>query len=414
MTVWRVADDRDLAAVRTGPGDVVLLRGGVVFNASALPASLLDPSNVTLGSYGSGRRPRLSGGVFETRWTHDPVHDVYSRPAARHNSLGNVCEDGVPMRFAQWNRDLATTAAGMARGARRPYWAGAMTYDPATRIVYIRPSEGVPSDHEYIVSDGGTVDGHGILSMRSARGLTIHGIELCHFGGHGIVLLNKRDAYISDCLFRVCGGNARHADWLGNGLELSAGCDGAQVVECEAEDMFDAGFTSQLYESRAQQLGAHRYAGIRVTRFGMSALEISAQSRGQTVRDIEIDGFTALDGGRDSWAGDRNGAALTVLSQFPNDSIVTRVFARNLQARNTKRLYLGYQHGGICGIEDSFATATWGQAPRSEGNGAVGHVDLWRNVSDSLGPLAGGQWRRAETPIAAFAAAAPTAGDRVP
>jgi len=378
----------------------VLLRGGATFNASALPPSLLRPSNLTLGHDGSGRRPRLSGGVLERRWTHDPVHDVYSRPAAPHNSLGNVTEDGIPMRFTAWNRDLATTAAGMARGARAPYWSGAMTYDPATRIVYIRPSAGVADDHEYIVAEGGTRDGHGLLDMSAARGLTIHGLELCHFGGHGIVLMNKRDAYISDCLLRVCGGNARSGDWLGNGLELSAGCDGAQVVECNAEDMFDAGFTSQLYEPRAQRLVAQRYSGIRVTRFGMSALDISAQSRQQLVSDIEIDGFTAIDGGQHSWAGDRDGAALTVLSQHPNDAFVTRVFARNLQARNTKRLYLGYQHGGVCGIEDSFATGTWGQPPQSESNGASGQVDLWRNVSDSLGPPAGGQWRRVETPIA--------------
>ena len=405
MTIWRVADDRDLASVRTRPGDVVLLRCGAIFDASALPPALLDPPDLTLGHYGSGRRPRLSGGVLESRWTYDPVHDVYHRPPARHNSLGNVTEDGVPMRFTAWTGGLASTAAGMRRGARRPYWSGAMSYDPLTRVVYIRPSEGKATDHEYIVAEGGTPQGHGIVSMRAARRLAIDGLEVAHFGGHGIVLLNKSEAYISDCLIRICGGNHPQAGyWFGNGLELSAGCDGAQVVDCEAEDMFDAGFTSQLYEPRAHELVGQRYTGIRVSRFGMSALEISAQSRGQTVRDVEVDGFTVQDGGRDSWAGDRNGAAITVLSQYPNESIVTRVFARNLQAHNVKRLYLGYQHGGVCGLEDSRAVATWGQAPQSDDNGARAQVDLWRNVSDSLGPPAGGRWQRVQTPIAAAGA----------
>lgn len=402
MTVWRVADSRELAAVHTRPGDVVLLRAGATFDASAVPPALLDADQVTLGAWGSGRRPFLTGGVVETRWTYHAVHDVWSRPPARHNSLGNVTEDGVPMRFTAWTGTLASTAAGMTHRAQLPFWSGAMCYDPVTRVVYIRPSEGRPEAHEYVVAEGGTAAGHGILSLRAARGVTIHGIECAHLGGHGIVLMNKREVHVSDCVFRLCGGNMPHPGyWLGNGLELSAGCDGAEVLDCEAEDMFDAGFTSQLYEPRPGQLLTHRYAGIRVARFGMSAIDISAQSRAQTVRDVEIDGFVAEDGGRHSWAGDRGGTALVVLSQFANESTVTRVFARHVQARNVKRLYLGWQHGGICGIEDSHALGTWGGAPSSSANGARGQVDLWRNVSDNHGAPAGGRWREVRTPLSA-------------
>jgi hypothetical protein len=123
----------------------------------------------------------------------------------------------------------------------------------------------------------------------------------------------------------------------------------------------------------------------------MHGVEISLQTANQFITDIEVSGLTATDAGNYSWAGDRNGAAVTMLSNAAG-SRVNRAYARGVQATRAKRLYLGYQHGGVCGIEDSAGVETWGFAPVSNANGVSGQTDLWRSVTDSLGAPSGGNW----------------------
>jgi len=389
--IYKPADSTELAAIVTTTGDTVLLRSGVTYAASSIPAALLSPSGVTLGASGTGVKPVISGGTVRSDWTLDAPNNVYSRTYAS-NILGNVTEDGVPMKYVAWDADIAKTAAAMTDGASLPYWSGSMTYDPAKLIVYIRPSSGAASAHVYVVSDSANADGTAIYSTATATGLLIDGIELRNISRTGIHLFNKTGAVISDCDFRVIGGIKPASLWLGNGLELSKGCNGAQVLRCGFQDIFDAAMTSQLYEGTPSAIGWHLYEDNTVARYGMHGIEISMQTANQAITDIEISGLTATDAGAYSWAGDRNGAAVTMLSNSAGSSRVTRAYARDVQATRAKRLYLGYQHGGVCGIEDSAGVETWGFAPVSDANGVSGQVDLWRSVTDSLGAPSGGNW----------------------
>ncbi len=389
MAIYSPADSAELAAIVSGAGDTIILRSGVTYAASSMPAGLLTPNNITVGITGSARAI-ISGGVVRADWTFDAPNNVYSRPAVAGNTLGNVTEDGVPMRFRQWDTNIATTAAGMSTGASLPYWSGSMTYDPVARIVYIRPSSGVPADHVYVVSE--TLNG--FSNSNTSTGLRIEGVEVRSVSRHGMVLLNKRDVEIVGCKFAVIGGTKPSSVWVGNGIELSAGVWGADVSGCEFEDIFDSAVTSQLYEGAPAQIGSHRWAQINAKRCGLHVVEVSCQTANQTISDIETADVTSLDHGL-GWSGDRNGAVMCNLTQ--GSAVVTRSFARNVNGTNQRRLYLGRRTGGVCGIEDSTGVGTYGVAPVSNSAGGLaGQVDLHRNLADNLGaPTADGgvsQW----------------------
>lgn len=388
-----VRSDADLAAVSTAAGDTVLFASGATFQASAAPAAMLSPDNVTIGSYGTGAKPIISGGTVRADWTFDAGNNVYSRPAYSVGLiLGNVTEDGVPMKFVQWDTNIATTAALMVSGESLPAWSGSMTFDPTNRIVYIRPSDGVASDHVYVVSDNGTSAGNGLVNSTASAGLVIDGIEIRNISRHGILLYSKRNITISDVDLRVIGGAKPSTLYMGNGIELSYGCHGARVIGCAAYDVFDTGFTTQLYESTTQFLTGHYYERCHVERFGMHGVEVSVQTANQIISDVEVNGLTGVDAGTYSWGGNRNGALFTCLSNSVNSSRVTRAFARNVTGRRMNRMYLGFGHGGTCGIEDAATTETYGQAPTSSSNGASGQADLWRGITDNLGAPSGGRW----------------------
>jgi hypothetical protein len=399
MTIYSPISSTELAAITTAAGDVVQLRTGTIYAASSVPAGLLSPNNVTLGYTGTGSAPVISGGTVRSDWTYDAGNDVYSRPAYSSEVLGNVTEDGVMMKWVAWNANLATTAAAMNAGQSLPAWSGSMTWDTTNKIVYIRPSSGLASEHTYIVSDNGNTIGAGLQNSTASTGLLIDGIAVEHISRHAILLYQKRSFRIQNTSMRYVGGARPGSLYLGNGMELSYGCHGARIAGCTATDIFDSGFTSQLYESTPQTITDHKYTDCKVERFGMHGIEVSVQTANQRISDIEIDGLTLIDQGTYGWSGDRNGSGVTCLSNSLNSSRITRAFARNVTGTRLKRLYLGYQHGGVCGIEESSATSTWGQNPQSSANGATDHRDLWRAVTDNLGSPSGGAWVAATAPL---------------
>lgn len=387
MTIRYIADDAALAAVTPSAGDVVLLASGATFSAASVPAGMLSVDNLTVGYYGTGTAPIISGGTVRADWVFDAGNNVYSRPAYAGNTLGNVTEDGYPMKFVAWNTNIATTAAAMNAGQSLPYWSGSMTYDPTNRIVYIRPSSGLASAHTYVVSE--TLNGFSNYSTQ--RNLVIDGLDFRHLSRHAVDLKNKTGLQISNCAFRMVGGTKPASLWLGNGIELSFGVWGAETTDCTFQDIFDSPVTAQLYESVPASIGSHLWQRLTMQRYGLSGVEISCQTTvAQVISDIETADITSTDQGANSWAGDRNGGVVINLTQG-GSSRVTRSFARNVNSTNHRRLYLGYQHGGVCGIEDSTGVGAYLQGPRSDRNGQAPQRDLMRNVVDNLARV-GDSW----------------------
>jgi hypothetical protein len=224
-------------------------------------------------------------------------------------------------------------------------------------------------------------------------GLLIDGISLNNISRHGILLYNKRRFRIQNCTLQTVGGAFIGAFYMGNGIELGAGNFGGVVENCRAFDIFDSGFSSQLYELAPASLSDHIYQNCAVDRYGMHGVEISVQTANQRIYSVSIDNFSAKNAGIYSWAGDRNGAAVTFLSNSLGASRVFNSFAFNVTSFRSKRLYLGLGHGGICGIEGGVGTESWGGAPGSDNLGVSGQSDLFKNVTDNLGAPSGGRFQ---------------------
>lgn len=392
MTLYYAANSAALAAITTGANDTVLLKTGETFAASSVPAGLLTPSGVTVGYYGTGAKPIISGAVVRADWVFDAGNNVYSRSAAS-NILGNVTEDGIPMKFVAWNTDIATTAASMVSGSNGIYWAGSFTYNPATFTIYIRPSSGTASSHEYKCSE--SLYGFSVTSAGSNS--TVDGIDFRSISRHGILVQNRVGFAVTNADFRIIGGNiiSLHA---GNGIEFAENTHGATAVDCLFEDIFDTAATSQAYATSKSRITGHLYERSTIKRFGMHGIEVSAHTADQFISDIEINGVTASDQGI-GWSGDRSGSVVINICTNTTRTSITRSFARNVSSNNCRRLYLGYQHGGTCGIEDSSGVATYGLLPTSNANGRAGTIDLWRNVTDNLGAPSGGAWSQVSTEL---------------
>jgi hypothetical protein len=374
--IYRPKDDVELSQIVSSGGDTILLRSGAVYSATALPAGLLNASDITLGISGSGELPLISGGVIRKDWVFDPVNNVYSRPAYASNSLGNVTEDGVPMHFTPWTTNLATTAALMLSGQSLPYWSGAMTYDPVARIVYIRPSSDTAAKHVYVVSE--TLNG--LTNYVNSRKLLIEGIAFRSLSRHGVALANKVETTIRNCVFEVIGGVRPNSLWMGNGLELSVGTEGAVIEENAFYDIFDSCATTQLFEAVPAKLSDHHYFNNTCDRYGLTAIEVSCQTSNQRIEQVEIAGLKATNGQENSWSGDRGiGSVISFLCN--GNSVVTRSFARDVVASRQRRSYIGYAHQGVCGIDSSRFTNTvlgplTGQGPNGSQVDLIGAVSF--------------------------------------
>lgn len=387
MAVYKPQNSADLAAIVTAEGDTVLFKSGVVYSAASVPAGLLSPSRITIGVIGTGEKPQINGGVERSDWTFDAVNNVYFRPAYGSNILGNVTEDGIPMKHVPWNTNIATTAAAMNAGTDGIRWAGSMTFDLVNFIVYIRPSAGVASAHKYVVSEST----FGLNNSSTNTGLEINGLDIRAVSNHGIKLLQKRNLKISECDFYTIGGGRPGGNYLGNGVELSVGCWGAETTDCNFYDIFDSPVTSQLYESAAARIGHHLWKNLNVNRYGMHGVEISCQTlTHQYITDIEIKKIYSTDNGV-GWSGDRNGAIVTNLTQG-GTSRVLRSAASEIYGRVQKRAYMSIRTGGVNGIQNVKCSGTFGQGVRSDQlTGNYPQKDLKRNVTDNMAPV-GTSW----------------------
>lgn len=371
-----------LSSIVTAAGDTVLLRSGQTYPISSVPTTLLSQNNITLGYYGTGALPIISGGVIGTGWVFDAPNNVFSLTFTTE-TLGNITENGVPMRFVTFTTNIATTAALMT--------AGSFSVNFPSRIIYIKPTTVPVTNNVYVISANVRTSGldDGVATSR----LLIDGISLNNISRHGILLYNKRRFRIQNCILQTVGGAFIGSVYMGNGIELGTGNFGGVVENCQAFDIFDTGFSSQLYEGAPASLSDHTYQNCSVDRYGMHGVEISTQTANQRIYSICINKFSARNAGIYSWAGDRNGAAITFLSNSLNSSRVFNSFAFDITSFRGKRLYLGLGHGGVCGIDGGVGVESWGGAPVSDNLGVSGQSDLFRNVTDNLGAPSGGRFQ---------------------
>lgn len=390
--IYYINTDTDLAACNPGNGDTILFKSGATFSAAALPLALLEHDNLTLGVSGTGAKPIITGGIFRSDWTYDAANNVYSRPAYSSNILGNVEEDGVQMKSILWMGSIAATAPNMVSGYNAPYWAGSMTYDPTNFILYIRPSVGSVTGHQYQVSESLYIADPFVANV----GLTMDGLVLRQASRHGLRLRNKRNVKLTNLETHSHGGRWETTYFIGNGVEISGGCYGLECYDFYAKDIYDSPISPQLYSSTPNGLSGHHYRNITVERWGMHGFEITSQTADNLIRDVWVENLVSRDGGL-GFSGDRLGATFSCVvnngSTHPwREPPITNCYAIGVSSTNSRRLYLGSNHGGSCGIINAVGTGSRLPAKSDKSATPAGSTqwDFVSNVTDDGGAFVGG------------------------
>lgn len=365
----QVSPFNTLASVVTAAGDMVLLKAGTTVPASTVPAGFMTPSGLTIGAYGTGDRPIISGGINRSGWTFDGVNSVWSKAYAS-NVVGNITEDGAPMRFVPWAANLAASAALMT--------AGSFCFDYNGFVLYIKPSAGSANDHQYVVSESL----YGLSSGTANTGLAIFDLDIRSISRHSLVLANKKNFRLEGISVSMAGGIRDPSFHLGNGFELAVGSNNGDIVDCEFYDIFDSAVTSQLYEGSSAIVKDHRYKNLIAKRCGMSGVEISTQTANQVISNIYLDGLLAEDMGVNCWAGDRGGDAFRFVNNGGASSVITACVMQNIQASRVRRLYVTSNTNGVNFVLNAKCTAHQLSLAASNGTSIT---DVWSMVSGDAG-----------------------------
>lgn len=270
----------------------------------AIPAGIADPARITIAEYGTGARPKISGGQI-IAMTASAVPGVFQWSAGS-NLCGNLTVDGVMQTFVPWTTDLATTAALMS--------AGSMSFDYVNFILYCKPVGGSLLGKEVEAS----VVRNGMLLTSGQHVKNLRNLHFSRMSQHGAASNTTSGITWENSLFDKCGGfrNTGANFFAGNGLEMSQNSIDCLAVNCEAYDIFDSPFSSQCYGGQTghQYIRNHEYRDCKAERFGFAAFEFSALDTFEDMRGLYVIRPYVREGGTAaSWSGDRDGKGCGVM-----------------------------------------------------------------------------------------------------
>lgn len=317
-----------LAQATTGTindGDTLALKCGSVFRES-MGSYVLQRNFLRIVAYGEGARPRIVGSDIITSWSYNATYGLFSTNLGS-NVGGNVTENGVPLRFTAWNTDIATTAPNIPQGG--------FTFDSVNFILYVRPGGGNMSGVFEVSSRL-----YGIYALDTRTGHYIEGVEISGFSRHGMIYQNKTNLEINDVYVRQCGGVYSGGFYIGNGIEISKGCDYAVCRDSRIEDIFDSAISPQLFEASAATLTGVRVIRNTLRRCGMGGVEISSQTASNSIYGTEVGYNDIADIGQNNWSGDRGGSAFYIAVNGGNTVEVTGNLFHHNKARRCQRGYL--------------------------------------------------------------------------
>lgn len=229
-----------LESGEAGRGDVVLLRRGEVFPGSIeIPALKGAGGQFTLGAYGTGPRPRLSGyKVSGPAWVrHSP--NVWKLDIRAHSGkfTGNTGEASTNVGFLR----IPNGSGGYEiKGRKRWSLAGLLEdwefYSDAA-YVYVRkatsPGAGV---HISVRAN----------AIRTSSFNIISGLHIDGYGAHGVANVSAHRVRIVDNLIENIGGSQLYETTrYGNGVELWIGSAEVLVQANTIRQTYDVGVTMQ-------------------------------------------------------------------------------------------------------------------------------------------------------------------------
>lgn len=306
-------------------GDTLALKCGSVFRES-MGSHVLQRTNLRIVPYGEGARPKLLGSDIITSWTYDATYGLYWTNLGS-NIGGNVTENGSPLRFTIWTTNIATTAPLIP--------AGGYSFDSVNFILYVRPGSGNMSGIFEVSSRL-----FGIYALDTRVGHYIEGVEIQGFSRHGAIYQNKTALEIVDIYVHQCGGVYSGGYYIGNGVEISKGCDYAVMRDSLIEDIFDSAISPQLFEASPATLTGVRVLRNTIRRCGLGGVEVSSQTASNSIYGTQVVENDISDIGQNNWSGDRGGSAFYIAVNGGNTVVVTGNVFHGNRARRCQRGYL--------------------------------------------------------------------------
>ncbi len=352
-----------------------LLKSGTTINEDL--GLLLNGDNNLIGMYGTGAKPIIDRSAALTGMTYNGTYDIWQKSLATAQ-FGHVQEDGIPLKAIYWNatNNIATVGPLMTPGS--------FSFDNTAQIVYVKPSSGLITDHSYRYANGL----YCVRTTNANKNNTIIDVDITGASRHGIQLYYKTNLKIQNV-----GGGKHGGYWesgitayLGNGIEVSAGCIGVQILECEQNDIWDSAFTTQLYETTAATARSHEYRNIKSKRFGLAGVEISIPGidANQTIQDVYVSG-AVLGDGVSNWANKPPGDANSVVSTLSNGltNLIDGVVFADIVATNSGRLWTTSNTQGKCVMMDSTGDnmSQYGLRKVYAGGGLKVSTDTIKNVT---------------------------------
>lgn len=374
-TGTQISPFNTIAGLPTEQSKNYLLKTGTSINEDL--GALLNGDNNLIGSYGTGAKPIIDRSASLTGMVYNGTYDIWSKSLGT-TQFGHVWEDEIPLKAIYWN---GTNTIGVIGPTMT---AGSFAFDPVAQVVYVKPSSGLISDHTYRYANGL----YCIRTQNANKNVTIIDIDTTGASRHGIQLYSKLGLRIENV------GGGRHGGYweeaitayLGNGIEVSSGCLGVEIVDCEQNDIWDSAFTTQLYEATAATARSHEYRNIKTKRFGLAGIEVSnpGTDSNQVIKDIYVVGANIEDGGVGLWMNKPGGYASSAVSTLSNgltNSIDGVVFS-GVVSKNVGRLWTTSNTQGKCAMMDSTGDGMnqYGLRKVYAGGGLATSTDVVKNV----------------------------------
>lgn len=311
MAIINIDSDATLAATTTlNDGDTLLFKTGVTFSASNLTSNLLTKNNITVGYYGTGAKPIISGAVTRlgNTFTQDAPNGVWFVDLG-HTKGGCISEDGVMLTFTSWIGNastptaLANTLASMVTGS---FMIDAKT-NPANHRMYIKTAGNNPVGKTYIIAE----TKYGFVTSSTAKtGLVISDLDFQWLSVGAITVGKRTNSTLNNIGCYKMGGNyllttaGNAVIYYGGGLGFEHGVYNATVSNCIVEDAFDSAYSPQVFVSNESIDGVNFTNNI-ARRCGLAAMEIAVSSStvvNSTVKNVVVDGLVC-EGMGTGWSG---------------------------------------------------------------------------------------------------------------
>ena len=285
-------------------GNTYLQKCGTTANEQVnIGVSGTSGSLITLGSYGTGSLPVISGFTsVQNLWSVAQGY-IYKRTLTWANGI--VMQDGSPLKWIQWNTNVATTFSGAS--------AGTFSFNPSTKIVYVWCTNNAsPSTHTMQISKNSLC-----INAVGKSYIAVQNLSLTGATTHALQFKNSIGCSVSGVTIQNCGGAYSGSWYYGNGIEFGDNSSYCSVTGCTIDNIFDSGITPQVYTSSCN-CSSIWISSNSISNCGMAGIELSVLVSDGTLSSVTVQS-NIIDSCGSGWSGTRgNTEGYGIIVQSPS------------------------------------------------------------------------------------------------